>query len=98
MFCTDCCSVASHLQDDGDVEDDMTIREVRCTTSPSNESVRDQRVNCFGKLKNGGTTKFFTSLGVTTQPVKTQEEVCQDGKIVPDYVIVISSGYLILPA
>lgn len=44
MFCTDCCSVASHLQDDGDVEDDMTIREVRCTTSPSNESVRDQRV------------------------------------------------------
>lgn len=64
MFCTDCCSVASHLQDDGDVEDDMTIREVRCTTRPSNESVRDQPVNCFGELKNGGTTKCLTSLGV----------------------------------
>lgn len=32
VFCTDCSPVASCLQDDVDVEDDMTIREVRRTT------------------------------------------------------------------
>lgn len=33
VFCTDCSPVASYLQDDVDVEDDMTIREVRQTHS-----------------------------------------------------------------
>ena len=53
VLCTDCSPIAFHQQDDGDVEDDMTIREVGCCKPES--TTQAVRVEAFSQSFKKGT-------------------------------------------